>query len=168
MNEHKEESEEQTKHWYSSLSVRVLNSLIREYGKEMLDPHFRNTLYVDLNYSPIRKIHGFGKTSYNEVMAIIKPDIEKERIFKQENPLGRRGFIIRKRPDYTRRDIEGNCQFSYKNYFIDISKTNSPYTRDQIPVCIYHGNKGDTSEKNIAKDGFNTVEEAIDWINEQT
>lgn len=57
--------------------------------------------------------------------------------------------------------IDGLCQFKYKGYQISISTSGLSKGACQTPVCVYSGE----DFQQVAKDGFHTVEEAIDWIN---
>lgn len=57
--------------------------------------------------------------------------------------------------------IDGICQFLYKDYMISISTAGMSQGACHTPICIF--DRRDTDK--VIKDGFNTVQEAIDWIN---
>jgi hypothetical protein len=56
--------------------------------------------------------------------------------------------------------IDALCQFYYKEYLVSVSTAGISMGGCQNHVCVFH--KPDT--KQVAKDGFHTVEEAINWI----
>lgn len=57
--------------------------------------------------------------------------------------------------------IDGICQFFYKDYQISISTAGMSQGACHNPICIF--DRQDTEK--VIKDGFSTVQEAIDWIN---
>lgn len=61
------------------------------------------------------------------------------------------------------RPIDGVCQFKYNNFQVSISTAGLSRGACQTPVCVYTGDDFDK----VAKDGFHTVKDAIDWINNQ-
>lgn len=58
--------------------------------------------------------------------------------------------------------IDGICQFFYKDYQISISTAGMSEGACHNPICIFDRHN---TEK-VVKDGFSTVQEAIDWIND--
>lgn len=58
--------------------------------------------------------------------------------------------------------IDGICQFFYKDYQIGISTAGMSEGGCHQPICIFDRHN---TEK-VVKDGFGTVQEAIDWIND--
>lgn len=58
--------------------------------------------------------------------------------------------------------IDGLCQFFYKDYQISISTAGMSHGACHVPICIFDRHNTDR----VVKDGFSTVEEAIDWIND--
>lgn len=58
--------------------------------------------------------------------------------------------------------IDGICQFFYKDYQISISTAGMSEGGCHQPICVFDRRN---TEK-IVKDGFSTVQEAIDWIND--
>jgi len=57
--------------------------------------------------------------------------------------------------------IDAICQFSYNGYQISISTSGQSQGACQTPICIYGGN----DFQDVVKDGFHTVQDAIDYIN---
>lgn len=58
--------------------------------------------------------------------------------------------------------IDGICQFFYKDYQISISTAGMSHGACHTPICIFDRRNTDK----VVKDGFGTVQEAIDWIND--
>jgi hypothetical protein len=56
--------------------------------------------------------------------------------------------------------MDGICQFLFKGYQISISTAGQSHGACQTPICVYTGD----NFQEVAKDGFHTVEDAIDWI----
>ena len=61
--------------------------------------------------------------------------------------------------------IDGIAQFLYKGYQISMSTMGRSQGGSMHPVCVF---KPGNAYQDIAKDGFNTVQEAIEWIDKQT
>ncbi len=57
--------------------------------------------------------------------------------------------------------IDGVCQFFYKDYQISLSTSGMSQGACHTPICIFDRHNTDR----VIKDGFGTVQEAIDWIN---
>lgn len=57
--------------------------------------------------------------------------------------------------------IDAIFQFFYKDYQISVSTAGMSQGACHTPICIF--DRKNTFK--VVKDGFNTVEEAIDWIN---
>lgn len=60
------------------------------------------------------------------------------------------------------KNIDAICQFSYNGYQISISTAGQSKGACQQPICIYSGN----DFQDVVKDGFHTVQDAIDYINQ--
>lgn len=60
--------------------------------------------------------------------------------------------------------IDGTAQFLYKDYMISMSTAGRSKGACMQPVCIFL--PGD-DYNNVAQDGFHTVQDAIQWIDQQ-
>ena len=81
----------------------------------------------------------------------------------QRDTLSSREFIIMYDSTGNFMPVDGICQFYYDNYQISISTAGMSHGGCHVPICIFDR----TDSKKVIKDGFSTVQEAIDWILEQ-
>lgn len=73
-----------------------------------------------------------------------------------------RDFSLTSDAQYGFAPIDAICQFFYKDYQISISTAGMSHGACHTPICIFER----VNTNKVVKDGFSTVEEAIDWIND--